>query len=132
MMGLQTEDAAIIAAAALLLGAAGALQYSLSSGEKGINAFLMKEKSQNPFYSASFKAEKPQTPTWMKGLKLPRLDFVEVYGQERPQASMPSEVTALDVLYAELDAAIEREDYDKAAGIKARIDEATEARPGPP
>lgn len=41
---LSGGDTAAVTAAALLLGAAGWLQYSVSSGEKGINAFLMKEK----------------------------------------------------------------------------------------
>ena len=118
-----SEDAAPVLAAALLAGAAGYLQYSVSSGEKGLNAFLMKEKKDNPFYQANFKTEKPTTPSWFT-LRLPALDFVEVYGQaDAPSASSTrSQSSELTDLYKDLDAAIEREDYQAATEVKARID----------
>eukprot|EP00966_Prymnesium_polylepis_P231464 5355531-Prymnesium_polylepis.2 len=117
------SDEAVVLTAAVLAGAAGYLQYSVSSGEKGLNAFLMKEKSDNPFYSKDFKAEKPSTPSWFT-LRLPNLDFVEVYGQSNDAAAAPSgDSPERARLYRELDAAVEREDYDEAARIKARIDE---------
>ena len=85
----------------------------------------MKEKSENPFYAKDFKAERPSTPTWFT-LRLPNLPFVEVYGQSNdaadPAASVGSPERAR--LYRELDAAVEREDYEEAARIKGRIDDA--------
>jgi len=96
------------------------LQYQVSSGERGINAFLMKERKDNPFYSASFQQDKPEPPTWFS-LRLPSLPFVEVYGQsDNPQpAAWKGE---RDRLYRELDAAIEREDYAHAARVKQELD----------
>ena len=118
------SDTTFVVAAAALVGAAGFLQYSLSSGEQGINAFLMKEKSQNPFYSKDFKPIRPEAPRWMRGLRLPRFSFVEVYGESGASSgSSLLDFSDLDALYSQLDAAIEREDYDTAAAIKARIDE---------
>lgn len=133
-MSSPISDGAFVAAAAALVGAAGFLQYSLSSGEKGINAFLMKEKSQNPFYDKNFKAEAPKPPKWMSAMRLPQFSFVEVYGQEQKRGtglpggggggSGPSLRPDLDDLYEQLDAAVEIEDYEKAAAIKTRIDAA--------
>ncbi|KAL1530212.1 hypothetical protein AB1Y20_001127 [Prymnesium parvum] len=121
-LSLPTEDAVPVLLAAALAGAAGYLQYSVSSGEKGLNAFLMKEKKDNPFYSDSFKAQKPSAPAWF-AVRLPSLDFVEVYGQTRNGVTR-GEVANTDLsgLYLELDDAIEREDYNLAMQIKARID----------
>ena len=117
---LLSNDAVIVIGACGLAGAAGWLQYSVSSGEKGLNAFLMKEKRDNPFYSKTFTSEKPKPPPWLAALKLPSLDFVEVYGQDKPA---PRQVDgSMARLYAELDAAIEREDYVEAKQIKQRID----------
>jgi len=113
------DDTAFVVAAGTILAAAGYLQYSLSAGEQGLNAFLMKEKSQNPFYKASFKADKPQGASWFT-LKLPNLQYVEVYGQRPERAT--GDRSRVD-LYTELDAAVEREDYAAAAEIKRRIDQ---------
>jgi len=125
------SDAAVLGATAALLCAAGYLQYTLSTGDQGINAFLMKEKSQNPFYSKNFKAERPMLPSWLRGFRLPRFDFVEVYGAEpqRPPSGPADE--ALEALYTALDDALEVEDYSRAAIIKARIDEASSPRRAP-
>ena len=127
------SDAAFVVAALTLAGGAGFLQYSVSAGEKGINAFLMKEKSSNPFYDKNFKSESKsekseKLPRWLRGMRLPQLDFVEVYG-EQPEsgfsfsAPRPRATSNLDALYRELDAAVEREDYAAATEVKKRIDE---------
>ena len=125
------EDGAVVLAAAALVGAAGALQFSLSSGEKGINAFLMKEARDNPFYKPNFKSDKPTGPSWLSSIKLPQFDFVEVYGQPGGgsgsaggQSSNSDMSPELAALYRKLDAAVEVEDYDEAARVKAQIDEA--------
>lgn len=135
------EDGAVVIAAGLLVGAAGALQFSLSSGEKGINAFLMKEKRDNPFYSSNFVSDKPTGPRWLRSLKLPNLDFVEVYGQQSSrgpqdlgggrgkQMNVDDDRSELADLYRELDRAVEAEDYDEAARVKARIDETLQLPP---
>ena len=113
-----------------ILAAAGWLKWSVSSGEQGINAFLMKEKQDSPFYNGKYKPEGTTAepggggPSWLSRLRLPSLPYVEVYGSSRSR------------LYAELDAAIDREDYAAAKLLKERIDEeaaarATEARDGP-
>ena len=59
-----------------------------------------------------------------------RFDFVEVYGQPSSR-KMPSREglgsdssPELADLYRRLDAAIEIEDYEEAASVKAQIDEA--------
>ena len=122
------SDAAFVAAAAALAGAAGLLQYRLSNGKQGINAFLMKEKSQNPFYAKDFKAERRSPPKWLSGFRLPNLDFVEVYGQPNRQPSHGLSGGALrpdlEELYEALDSAIDREDYQAASLISAKIDQA--------
>lgn len=148
-LSLQPEELAPVLAAAALAAAAGSLQYKLSSGEKGLNAFLMKEvcgttrhngctfcehcltpctqKKDNPFYSRGYVADKPSTPSWFTW-RLPKLDFVEVYGQESSQPSQSDSLRPeLASLYMELDDAIDREDYTKAKEIKARIDSECES-----
>jgi hypothetical protein len=120
------DDGVVVLAAVGLAAGAGLLQYSVSSGERGINAFLMREKRDNPFYKP-FEAEQRSAPRWLSGVRLPTLPFVEVYGQSsrRSQAppdtasSQPDDVAAL---YAAMDAAVEREEYDLAAEFKRRID----------
>lgn len=68
------DDGVVVLAAAALMAAAGALQYSVSAGDKGINAFLMKEKSSNPYYSKDYKSDKPTGgPKWLQALKLPEV-----------------------------------------------------------
>ena len=120
-------------AAGALMVAAGALQYSVSAGDRGINAFLGKEKSQNPFYSQSFRSEKPTGPAWLSKLRLPSLDFVEVYGQDNalPQQQTTTLPPELQTLYKDLDDAVEQEQYDLAADIKRRIDEHARHAPTP-
>ena len=120
------SDAAFVVAALALAGGAGLLQYSVSAGDKGINAFLMKEKSSNPFYDKNFQSEqRAPLPRWLRAVRLPRLDFVEVYGEPdaaRRAPSLPRASSTLESLYRELDAAVEREDYAAAADVKKRID----------
>ena len=91
--------------------------------QEGINAFLMKEKRDNPFYQSNFVTEKPSAPQWLNKLQLPRLDFVEVYGQSDAPIKTPPRSADVTSLYRQLDDAIESEQYDAAAAIKARIDE---------
>ena len=123
------SDGAIVFAAACLAAAAGYLQYSVSAGDKGINAFLMKEKSENPFYQKDFVPQDlPKPPKWLQNVRLPQLDFVEVYGQEKTASKGPlsfgssPQQDGLDALYAALDAAVEREDYAAAQAYKEQID----------
>ena len=125
---MDMSDGLFVAAAVVIAAGAGAVQYTAASGDRGINAFLTKEKSSNPFYDKNFKAQKPEAPAWMKRLPLPRLDFVEVYGESSspPPAAVRlpgsgAEPTVAS-LYEDLDAAVEREDYAAAAAIKANID----------
>ena len=116
------EDSAVVIAALGLAAAAGALQFSLSSGDKGINAFLMKERGDNPFYKDDFRADKPK-PGILKGLRLPSLPFVEVYGQDNAFQAMQPQREDVAALYRALDEAIERERYEEAAAIKDQIDQ---------
>ena len=115
-------DGVMVAAALSLAGAAGFLQYQVSSGERGINAFLGKEKQDNPFYARNFKVEKKDAPAWLSALRLPELPFVEIYGQPKEGVRLGS--AALARLYRDLDDAVEREDYACAAEVKAAIDRA--------
>ena len=127
---IEIGDVIFVATALGLAGAAGYLQYSLSAGDKGLNAFLMKEKSENPFYKEDFKSDaRPELPKWIANLRLPELDFVEVYGQESsprgpagPSWTKDSGGDKIAVLYRRLDAAVEREDYDEASRCKSEID----------
>lgn len=114
------NDAVVVGVAGTILFAAGYLQYSVSAGDKGLNAFLLKEKDQNPFYKPNFKADKPQGASWFT-LRLPNLPFVEVYGQPEPSERFVGG-SSRSQLYTDLDAAVEREDYVKAAEIKREID----------
>lgn len=139
------EDAPVVFAFATVAAAAGLLQYSVSSGDKGLGAFLGKEKAVNPFYQKDFKAEAPRSPGFLRGVRLPELPFVEVYGQDeraqprrplgggmkqQPGASSSADMTPLDRLYSLLDDAIEREAYGEAAEIKTQIDALLEQRQG--
>ena len=55
--GLATADLVPVIAAVVLTAAAGLLQYSVSAGDRGINAYLSKEKSENPFYN--YRSSRP-------------------------------------------------------------------------
>lgn len=104
---METNDLFVVATAVSLTACAGLLQYSLSSGDKGINSFLMKEKGSNPFYSSNFRAEKPKPPRWLDAVQLPSLDFVETFNSS-PQAQPPQrDDVELTRLYQLLDAAVE-------------------------
>ena len=48
---LPPEDALALGATAVILVGAGLLQLSVTAGERGIGAYLSKEKAQNPFYN---------------------------------------------------------------------------------
>ena len=132
------SDGAIVFAAVCLAAAAGMLQYSVSAGDKGINAFLMKEKGENPFYQKDFVPQDlPKPPKWLQNVRLPQLDFVEVYGQQPPASGplsfgqeSPQRQDGVGALYAALDAAVEREDYAAAAALKEQIDRKLEEESG--
>mgnify|MGYP003685303139 CR=1 FL=1 len=119
---LAFNDAAVVVVAGSLLAAAGYLQYSVSAGKKGLNAFLLKEKEQNPFYKDNFKADTPKGASWFN-IRLPNLPYVEVYGQSEPTERLMRRRSSRSQLYAELDDAIEREDYSRAAEVKRKIDD---------
>ena len=55
--GIATEDLVPVIAAVVLTAAAGLLQYSVSAGDRGINAYLSKEKGENPFYN--YRSSRP-------------------------------------------------------------------------
>ena len=55
--GLATADLVPVIAAVVLTAAAGLLQYSVSAGDRGINAYLSKEKGENPFYN--YRSSRP-------------------------------------------------------------------------
>lgn len=55
--GLATADLVPVIAAVMLTAAAGLLQYSVSAGDRGINAYLSKEKGENPFYN--YRSSRP-------------------------------------------------------------------------
>ena len=106
-------DGYVVAAALALAAGANLLQYSLSAGDKGINAFLGKEKGENPFYKdGSIGGGSPRIP------QLPNIPFVEV----RSGAASQPEWTDVSSLYKALDDAVEREAYEEAAAFKAQID----------
>ena len=58
--GLASEDLVPVIAAVVLTAAAGLLQYSVSAGDRGINAYLSKEKGENPFYN--YRSSRPPAP----------------------------------------------------------------------
>ena len=119
---LAVSDGALVVVAAGLAGAAGWLQYSLSSGDKGLNAFLGREKMNNPFYSKDYVSEKPSAPRWLSNIRLPALPFVEVYGDSRSSSTRGGDDPQLAALYRQMDDAIESEAYDIAAKYKVKID----------
>ena len=107
----------------------------VACGRQGPWRLLGKEKAVNPFYQKDFKAEAPRSPGFLRGVRLPELPFVEVYGQDeraqprrplgggmkqQPRASSSADMTPLDRLYSLLDDAIEREAYGEAAEIKTQ------------
>lgn len=111
-------DGAIVAAAAALAAGAGLLQYSVSAGDQGLNAFLGKEKAENPFYQKNFKPAEAEVPQFLQRLRMPKLPFAA----ERATGAPSSSSTDVSALYRALDEAIEREAYDEAKYYKDRID----------
>ena len=61
-------------------------------------------------------------------MRLPELDFVEIYGQEPSRRDGSDAQRA--AMYRELDDLIESEDYEAAKLLKLRIDE-LDVAPGP-
>lgn len=121
---LTLPDWVLVLLFASVAGCAGWLQYTVSSGERGLNSFLMREKTDNPFYSKSYKKEPaPSAPAWLTNLKLPSFDYVEVYGSEPPSTGVDERAKKRAALYTDLNLAVEAEEYERAAELKARIDE---------
>eukprot|EP00326_Haptolina_ericina_P029331 CAMPEP_0181174128 /NCGR_PEP_ID=MMETSP1096-20121128/3370_1 /TAXON_ID=156174 ORGANISM="Chrysochromulina ericina, Strain CCMP281" /NCGR_SAMPLE_ID=MMETSP1096 /ASSEMBLY_ACC=CAM_ASM_000453 /LENGTH=128 /DNA_ID=CAMNT_0023262007 /DNA_START=248 /DNA_END=635 /DNA_ORIENTATION=- len=118
------SDAGAVTAALGIAAAAGWLQYSLSSGERGINAFLFKEKGDNPFYSNDFKADKPSPPSWFRVgyLRYHLLRCTASRTLRHHRYAIEFDNSERAQLYRELDAAIEREDYEAARRIMRIID----------
>lgn len=107
MVGLEPQDAPFLAGAGLVVAGVVWLQLSIYSGRRGLGAYASQEKGQNSFSSSTFKADKPTPPGWWPAwLRLPELDFVEVYGQapsakpEPNAAEVEAARSALEKLYA--------------------------------
>ncbi|CAM9836779.1 unnamed protein product, partial [Ectocarpus fasciculatus] len=69
-----------IAALVIALGA-GVLVASTVTGKNGLAAFLTQEKGSNPFYQDTMAKFTPKTPDILNKIRLPDLDFVDVYNQ---------------------------------------------------
>ncbi|CAB1116424.1 unnamed protein product [Ectocarpus sp. CCAP 1310/34] len=69
-----------IAALVIALGA-GVLVASTVTGKNGLGAFLTQEKGSNPFYQDTMAKFTPKTPDILNKIRLPDLDFVDVYNQ---------------------------------------------------
>ena len=57
---MPPEDALALGATAVILLGAGLLQAQVTGGERGIGAYLSKEKAQNPFYNYKTAARRPR------------------------------------------------------------------------
>ncbi len=115
----------LVAAFGAVAAAAGALQYSVSAGDRGISAFLGKEKAVNPFYTTArttARATQQRAPQSPEDRRAPQPSGSTVVPSTR-QPLTEGQTTRRDALYLELDAALDRQDYELAAAIKAKIDE---------
>lgn len=126
------DDRAVVATAAVLMIAAGTLQYTVTKGDRGLGAFLSKEKSSNPFYTnPTFTPDPPSPPpVWLQALRPSSTARSEA--QQRPDAFSRGSTSGneRERLYAKLDAAVEAEDYELASQIKAQIDKAPDEKSG--
>ncbi|CAM9650564.1 unnamed protein product [Chrysoparadoxa australica] len=116
-------------------GLAGALVFSTYTGDQGLEAFLTKEKKDNPFYNKNKKAQifKPSPPKIMDMVKLPKLDFVEVYESEpdapetegsqvEEAAAFPSaDVEMASRLRTKLLAAVDAGELEQAAALEKEL-----------
>ncbi|CAN0315794.1 unnamed protein product, partial [Hapterophycus canaliculatus] len=67
------------------------LVASTVTGKNGLGAFLTQEKGSNPFYQDTMAKYVPKTPDILNKIRLPELDFVEVYNQP-PSLDAPVDV----------------------------------------
>jgi cell division septation protein DedD len=83
--GLEPQDYGLMGAAVLVAAGVVWLQAGLLSGQRGLGT-LLSEKKQ------AFAANKPSPPDWWpEWLRLPDLDYVEVYGQTPTKQPMAPE-----------------------------------------
>lgn len=79
-------------AAAIGVGA-GALQSKMFGGDRGLGSFLSDGKGyKNSAYKMPRRGGSKPDPGWLRGLRLPDLDFVEVYGYDDEDDGDDSEI----------------------------------------
>ncbi|KAJ1494896.1 hypothetical protein T484DRAFT_1926591 [Baffinella frigidus] len=117
---------------------AGLLQFNAGKGEAGLGTYLNQgpedrnwEKKQAKASQADRKEKnEAASGSWFSNL-LPKLDFVEVYGQEK-ETSGPIEIDlpegmskaeGVQILSTQLNAAVKRGDEAMAMAIKSKIQE---------
>ncbi|CAM9744575.1 unnamed protein product [Discosporangium mesarthrocarpum] len=117
--------------------------FSAYTGENGLGTFLSKEPQDNPFYKKTMKKSEPSEPSIIDKIRLPDLDFVEVYNQPPPEVmaveeeAMSAGISSLDqtgnmpdaaalvkadALRAELLEAVQAKDYSRASKLESELE----------
>eukprot|EP00903_Cladosiphon_okamuranus_P013347 g12440.t1 len=127
-----------IAALVIALGA-GALVFSTVTGKNGLGAFLTQEKGTNPFYQDTMAKYVPKAPDILNKIRLPDLDFVDVYNQPpspddyvdmeedttpdpmNTGAPDPNAIATAENLRQKLLMAVQAKDYDLASSLEREL-----------
>eukprot|EP00752_Nemacystus_decipiens_P009811 g8756.t1 len=127
-----------IAALVIALGA-GALVFSTVTGKNGLGAFLSQEKGSNPFYQDTMAKYVPKTPDILNKIRLPDLDFVDVYNQPplpddyvdleedttpdpmNTGAPDPNAIATAESMRQKLLMAVQAKDYELASSLEREL-----------
>eukprot|EP00638_Chattonella_subsalsa_P005622 CAMPEP_0117751772 /NCGR_PEP_ID=MMETSP0947-20121206/11184_1 /TAXON_ID=44440 /ORGANISM="Chattonella subsalsa, Strain CCMP2191" /LENGTH=212 /DNA_ID=CAMNT_0005570237 /DNA_START=34 /DNA_END=672 /DNA_ORIENTATION=+ len=110
----------VFAGYAAAFGAAGFLMSSVYGGSFGLGAYLTSDKPLGPDPNAPGRGEN-QLPEFFKNLKLPQLDFVEVYGQ--PKAPSDEVIQKAEELRSQIQKAVAENDFEKAKAAEKNLED---------
>eukprot|EP00752_Nemacystus_decipiens_P009812 g8756.t2 len=116
-----------------------ALVFSTVTGKNGLGAFLSQEKGSNPFYQDTMAKYVPKTPDILNKIRLPDLDFVDVYNQPplpddyvdleedttpdpmNTGAPDPNAIATAESMRQKLLMAVQAKDYELASSLEREL-----------
>jgi hypothetical protein len=148
-VAMPNYDGFYFAGVLLCVVGAGLLQYQSYGGKVGLGKYLStgpedknwETRQARKAMERDLEMKKANEGSWLANI-LPKLDFVEVYGQEKPRgaegmnqsssdnstAKEGNAISEVQMLTEQMAAAVEKQDYASAAEIKQKLKEVLEDR----
>ncbi|CAM9559630.1 unnamed protein product [Heterosigma akashiwo] len=114
-------NALVFAGYAVAFGAAGLLMKNVYGGSFGLGEYLSKDKPMKPDPNAPGRGENQLSSFWYN-LKLPDLDFVEVYGAQQNQGPNEQVVLKAEQMKSEIEAAVQTGDMEYAKAMEKELE----------